>query len=104
MNVPSIGDFLNYIASGTPERDDVVTWLLDFGAKVHREFPPSGADSGPINVGTTVRVLHWMYAIELFQRAVEGGNRKIVRLLLERGTDPVPISTFTLSILSNTVI
>ncbi|KAG9194993.1 hypothetical protein G6011_00113 [Alternaria panax] len=63
------------VASGSPQRADVAQWLLDHGASVSLT-----AEEEEILVKSTRRV----YRSPL-ERAVKGGNEKIVRLLLDHG-------------------
>jgi hypothetical protein len=89
---PSMNDLLNKIAGRRPERVDVATWLLDNGATRQPAQPPEETSSSQRQARYGIELLE----DEPLQRAFEGGNEKIVHLLLHRGIDPAIID-FTIN-------
>jgi hypothetical protein len=82
---------LNDVACGSPQWVDVADWLLDQGVFVQQKVPPKDRlellqwNSNHQRYSTKGRVdSPW----NPLRQAVQGGNEKIVRLLLERGADP----------------
>jgi ankyrin repeat protein len=72
------------VAFASPQRVDVVEWLLEQGASVQDRLPPKHRYDSE-------RALNRYGACSPcnpLRQTVQGGNKKIVRLLLERGADP----------------
>jgi len=91
INVPRIRHILEDIATSTPEREDVARWLLDFGAKMQEKLPRRVTESSLDHPRSDLGSDHFNTSLlfTILQKAAQSGNRKIVRLLLERRVDPV---------------
>lgn len=97
MNVPRISNLLEDIATSTPEREDVARWLLGFGAKMHQRLPWRVPEPTPDHPRSDLEsdCHNASLLLTILQKAAESGNRKIVRLLLERGADPASAQLVT---------
>ncbi|KAH7089484.1 hypothetical protein FB567DRAFT_302111 [Paraphoma chrysanthemicola] len=80
---PDVNQVLYEIAYQTPQREDVAMWLLDHGAVVQQRGPPRNRAAGSPSPSEP------RYPWNPLRQAVRGGNEKIVRLLLDRGADPL---------------